>query len=902
MMIHAALVAFSLAGAEPLVIADFEEGAAPFSEKQGVKVTTEWAAHGKASLKVSSTWVGAQRFPREWNRYDLFKMECFNPSEKMIKLTIQIRDDVTEGGYWAWHNRYVTLAPGQDTVEFSVADIWRGEILRRDMGDIPFHTDKISALNIKPQGEIFIDHIRLEKAAELVKVAGMISFDFGPENSPVMPGFKSVTRKTLYTKEGGFGWSHDRFYRDGDRIHPDNLFRDWVSPSSNSFLIDLPAGEYVVHMQLEDPGYWEFYHWFRKRTVKAEGKTVLDETMDADEFLSRYFRFQDVEDTPWDETWKKYVERRHKWRSFRVKVEDGQLDLRFDSPDSYGNTVSALLVWPASSDADGREYLEQLTETRYFQWSQRWKRPKHERPPQKRSFSPAADRLGYVVFSRGPARDLNWDTRPERGEEVHELRFAAARGEDEPAAFAVHPLRPLGKVRVSVSDLVGPGGSRIPASAVDVRVGRYKNKRQGHQSGMYDVRLRLLSHFDTRAGNELVMDDMFTRLFWLTVSVPEDAPGGEYVGDLLVVPEHARRSGFALAVEVRPFELPEPDFFFSLYGIRTQPIPYYDEMKEHDRRMRRVVYDDLKRHGINYLGGLGVRANIEGGKLQVTGADAADREIALRKSLGFKQGTVGFRRGASARELASGKPIKGMPRDEFIRAWHLGLTEFARERGWPHPYFSFGDEPNLARTLNELAGAHKALHAVSPDIWTGIAYHVNPNVRESYAMRDTLDVHHLKSFCSDEEFAAAGKVGKFVLCCNPGSTRYAYGLREWKLKGLGVDGAITFAYCGNHVDIYYGLDGREDECGMAFPTRDGDLQLTTMYERLREGVDDFRYLQLAWSLSQRGGPGSREAKRYLEKVTARVPSGRHSRNHVPWQELDEMRERLSSLIGRMLGD
>src|SRR5690606_3012337 len=114
-------------------------------------------------------------------------------------------------------------------------------------------------------------------------------------------------------------------------------------------------------------------------------------------------------------------------------------------------------------------------------------------------------------------------------------------------------------------------------------------------------------------------------------------------------------------------------------------------------------------------------------------------------------------------------------------------------------FFCYGDEPAVPDTLNKLTAANQAVHAVSPDIWMGIAYHTQSP--ESYALLESLDVHHLKDFCKVEDFKKAKQAGKFLLNCNVGDHRAAYGLRAWRaMKERGTDGLITYAYTGNHVD------------------------------------------------------------------------------------------------------
>ena len=56
--------------------------------------------------------------------------------------------------------------------------------------------------------------------------------------------------------------------------------------------VDLPNGRYHVFLNIDSPsGFWGEYQVYRRRTVTANGTTVVDDTMDLPRFLQKYFRF-----------------------------------------------------------------------------------------------------------------------------------------------------------------------------------------------------------------------------------------------------------------------------------------------------------------------------------------------------------------------------------------------------------------------------------------------------------------------------------------------------------------------------------------------------------------------------------------------------------------------------------
>lgn len=853
------------AGEAPLVIADFEDGTPnPFAPKN-CSVVAEHAAHGAKALKLD----GDNRFinagadtglPQDWSRYDLVKMEVFNPSAKNLKLYIQIRDSMVQGGYWAWHNRYTALAPGANTVQFAVADLWRGEVLRHDVPGALDSKD-IRALNMGVDGACYLDYVRLEAfPVAKIEVPGLKAFKIGKTGTPGFPGFAQLTEKDAYSKEKGYGWTKSGFGNMFDRIHPDNLFRSWISCTDAELAIDLPNGKYRVHLQLEDPAYWEFMQHYKQRMVSAEGQVVVNETMDAAEFKKRYFRNQDAEDFPDEDPFEKYVETRHPWHVFDAEVADGQLNLTFQSPDTYGNTLSALILYPVEQAEKGKQFMEFVKGLRKFDWSQAWKPV--SKPPAAPVFAGKmaedAQARGFVLYKMSPYEGhtfygaFPYDRVPTDDQKLDVLDVTAAQGEFEPCCFGLRPAKPLGKVEVTLSPLKSAAGAEIPAGNVALWVGRYRFTRfQNPQTGLYSVNERELRPFNRTEADTLRCEHLMARRFWISVHVPENATPGQYEAQVTVKAEKGGQVQTPLRVTVLPFKLPDPEHHFAMYGAAVCPIPYYPEMKATYMQDVERLYRDLSAHGINYTpeAPFTVQCQWNDGKAVVTNLEEVDTIIKLGRSLGFKDGPVGFPGGCSMDELAGGGPVKGVPRQKFIEGWHKTLTDLAKERGWPHPNFCYGDEPNLPDTLKKLTAINRAVHEVSPEIWMAIAYHLQN--KEGQEMLETLDVHHLKSFCKVEEFQAAKKAGKFLMNCNVGGNRLPYGLREWRAtQERKTDGCVTYSYTGNHVDVYYDLDAREDDRGCAPPRADGSLATTAVWERIREGIDDFRYARALENLQK----------------------------------------------------
>ncbi|HYE05988.1 MAG TPA: hypothetical protein VEL07_10775 [Planctomycetota bacterium] len=840
------------AGEPAIVIADFERDAAPFQLDKAAIVAEHATSGAKAARIEAGGNLRCDRDPAlvgDWSTRDAFVMDVFVPGQQSVQLYIQVRDAKIEPGYWTWHNRYLAVTPGANRIEIPIADLWRGEVLRRD---VPGFLDPrgISFIAIVNSGEqpVHVDHVRLESFTKpAVEVPGLLAFDVGPEGSPGFPGFASITEKTMHGDGAAFGWKPGiSFANTWVRLGPDNLFRDWLSIADGSLLIDVPNGRYHVWLQLNDAGEWEYVQNFTRRSLTAEGRTVVDETMGVQDFLRKYFRNQDVEDRPGEDPFAKYIETLHPWHEFDVEVADGRLELAFRSPDAYGATLSALVVAPAAERERATRFMEWATENRRKDWSQRWKQVAEPPPPF--AMEDARDRRdGFRLYAVSPyapgsyAGDTAGD--PLRAEgPVERLGATLACGEAESVTFGMMPGKPLGRTTIVVSALSNGKDSLPPA---EVRVGRYRFCRHlNDQSGMYTVGERELRRFNRTPADELRCDDGFARRFWLTVRAPDGAAAGTYRGSVTIATEHGGTRSIPLEVEVLPFTLPKPDHTFMVYGSYASFHGYYPELRSSERRLAEteVMLQDMADHGLNGTVevSVGVAASFRNGRVEVANLDEVDAFFALLDKHGFREMPVSFPVGGDLDALAAGKAIEGLDCAAFIDAWYGQLTRMAAERGWPHPAFRFGDEPNTPETLARLTAIHDRLHRVSPDIWTTIAYHVDSP--EAEAMQKTVDVHELKDFMPLEKFQGARPLAKHLLNSNMGFGRLAYGLHEWRMAAeRGNDACITYAYGGVSIDPYFDLDGREGEYVCAPLRLDGSRETTAQWELTREGVDDFRY-------------------------------------------------------------
>jgi len=236
-----------------------------------------------------------------------------------------------------------------------------------------------------------------------------------------------------------------------------------------------------------------------------------------------------------------------------------------------------------------------------------------------------------TVFKVDPWGNVPYlpDADPAGGAATDAISFAAAQGEFEAVSFVVRPDEDLARVDVVVSDLKGPGGAAIPASAADVALvkvwfhpdGRWNSSWGGnagcptplnclvlHDDALVKVdwkdkvnylrvdysdgptyvnmsRRDCKAHFDhdlepVRDAPKFVPFDLkkgFRQQYLVTWKVPKDAPGGKYAGTLALVsraPGAAERTlrTLTVALEVYPFALPRPR---THYDTREPYVSYW---------------------------------------------------------------------------------------------------------------------------------------------------------------------------------------------------------------------------------------------------------------------------------------------------------------------------------------
>jgi hypothetical protein len=864
---------------------ELEDWPEEFKGKSTMNAVEEHATEGKKALKLESHAPAGNiqffGFEPDWSRYDTLAIDIFNPSDSNVRIGGWIRSGDLKASWDNRHNYDRILRPGFNALKLPAGGLCTP-------GGKPIDATKIVSFNMAVDNQtIFIDNVRLIKGVEEIPVEGLKKFAFGKADSALMPGFTRITKTTAYDPAKGFGWlPGGDFARDFDihevlgRHRPaDNLCGGGSMPRKATFAVDLPNGDYQVWMMQCPPG----IGWgasFKHRRVTAQGKVVFDQEYNAESFKTWEFQFQDAEDLPGDDLWERYMTVFFKPVIFDATVADGKLNLDFDSfgQPNWATMLSGIVLWPKSSAASATKWLANLDAQRKEQYLAMHVEniPKAPAP-----YTASADEKahGYVRFVHSPDRDVQVNSVPTPDEaKTGAIALSACPGQYESACVGIYPLKACGKLKVSVSDLAGPDGKSIPASQIKVQVLRYKAM---NQTAIYTI---LPKYMDTVPADGIDIKPGVTRSFWFIPHVPADAAPGTYKGQIALTFSNGATDKVDLSLNVWPIKLLEPDFPMGMF--MTTPMNIYPEVGGGDRWDEwKELLIDAREHGMTSIDpiiSLPLR-KITAGKAEIDFSDL-DRFMEIAKSVGYHQELNGYALGTGFNmRIHPGFDFNGEAKrwgvasyGDIAKAYFDAVREHAKEKNWLPICFCTDDEyiVHPGSKPEELATLHKALQDNAPGFhfvtYDSVFYKDRPKEAEAYdkllAEVDTwgAGIH------TTREAEVTKKAGRRLWLYNTGMNRFTFGTYMFYARQkYDVKGFFQWIYPGSGTyGHFYLASFVEAHYGVVYPSARG-YRTTPIWERIRAGCDDHRYLQTAWKLIEKAeasGKGTAEAKSLKEAI------------------------------------
>lgn len=830
--------------------------------------------------------------------YDYLTFEADLDADEPSPIYIEIRDAETKD-YWTRVNYYSILPPGKSKFYLPLKQLYVGEKSRPGRNLI---LDKITRfiLNIEdsPKGPVTFRKMQLERIAPAPVFENLHAFDFGPDTSPLMDGFTPIHPGTVYSKERGYGLRDAKIWRSYDMKQPEPLYQDFISIESGGLAVDLPNGKYRVVMNIDSPnGFWGECQIFHKRLVRANGKTVLDETLNFERFQKWYYRFWEKDDLPNENTFDKYQKDSYREKTFDVEVKDGTLFIEFKGL-NWACCVSSIIVFPLDRVEEGQKFLDYVLERRRFYFDNYFKRILHAPTGDPLEPNAAERKRGYVIFNRDFMEDIYYNDTPRANERTEKLYAEAFAGEHEPVTFSIAPLGNLGKVTVSSSSLQGPNGAVISASAIDIGYVSYRLKRITSEGTIYTIAPRFVMPF-----NEIDMPSDITRRFWLTVKTPSDAPAGIYTGRITVKTDQAENAELAFEFRVRKGTLEPVDVPVGPFG-HSVPVPWQEDepSREFYRRMQRSSLEKLREYGFN--SGSGIPRihyrGFENGK-PVLDFSLADPEMALLKELGFDmfipygsgiQGFNPYRIDSEAMQKAGFEDYS-----EFIKAVYTEIQNHAEEHDWIPLYFYLADEPIGDDIVSgyENAEAYRKAFPDGPPFFTGASSYAGSDPNDRH-MRLALAFHVVSwTLHSEESVRLLHEKGGEWAFYNGGS-RWTFGDYMFKcVKEFDMKFRTSWHFNASAGNPYYALDCREDDYSWCHSSPEGLLIPSVEFERVREGLEDYRRFLTLERLAKLRNDSN--AKKLIEERMRSFKLGERDHEKIfPLEDYKQSRRKIDDAI------
>ena len=831
----------------------------------GGVLVKEHATDGKQSLRIDANWANLSA-RQDLSGYDYLKIDTYIDAKDPFHIQIGIKDTQSRD-YWTRVNYFSVIPPGASTLVIPVQQLYVGEkqfpgrkLLLKEIADIAI------LVGDKPVAPLYIDNIRLVRDDEPAKAKfeGLIAFDLGPDSGPVMEGFTQLTPSMIYTPARRFGFKDANLWRPFDVLQPDPLYQDCVTIQKGGIAVDVPNGKYRVCTNIDFAGgYWGEVARYRNRRVLAEGKEVLNESMDFEAFKMKRYQSWNVEVLPTVNTFDVFQKRIFKEKVFDVDVQDGQLNVEFEGMD-FTCAVSSFIAFPVNKAAEGEKFLKYVENRRRFHFDNNAKRILHRATGDPLSPSAVDKKRGYIAFNREFMRDLYYNDTPFNAELARPFAAHAFAGEIEPLSICLLPLQDLGKVTLSVSDLSGPGG-KIPASAISTSYLSYRLLRSNLDGTVYTIAPRALMPM-----NAVNMPRDIARRFLLTVRTPLEAKPGVYKGTARVQPEKGQPADLPLEFTVHTGTLDPLDVPAGPIGY-TADVPWFEDdpaAKAFNQKLNENGLNKMREYGFTLFAGAPV-VRYRGFKEGKPDLDfsAADPTMKLAKELGFLAvnsyggGLVDIN--AYARDMENMKKAGFNDYSEFVKTVFTEVQKHADAQGWIPVYWCLGDEPAGNALIEAIANAeaYRKAFPKGPPYFTAYSSFAGANAEDhafkfakalhlpTWALHDEASVNLLKPHGGEWAFY------------NVGSPRWIYGDYLYKAaKQFNLKFRATWHWNNVYGDPYYCLDGRAEDFNHLNGSPDGTLILDMIMEHSREGIDDYRrLLTLARLCKEKKGTPAAEA-------------------------------------------
>lgn len=744
--------------------------------------------------------------------------------------------------------------------------------------------------------------------------------DFQPEGAPVWPGFAAVTPLTGYTRERSFGWLDGVQPQAALRDLPDDLGRSVIVPvNASRFRVDLPDGDYRAWFLIGDSGLGEtiiptYVDW----SIRCGDRELIRYHPDARTWYEQVV-FRNMNDwwTPEADMYARFIAPQYAEQTASFTATGGAAVFEF-----VRVPLGAMIIFPAGAEPAMKEELDRLRADRRRSTTVRCNAPVAETPA---GVEEADRRRGFALFARDLSAAVLPTSAPQPNERLTGLRAEAAPGQYVPLSFALYPMKDLGEVTVSVSDL-SAGAARIPSAAIEVAVVRYVERVADPKSYTYTVEPGPI-----QARNPLPTPKGVTVRWWLRLATPPDAAPGEYAGRIRIAPAQAEAVELPLTVRVNSIQLGPTPITAGLYHFdRTYWYIYWWRgcfgqdpwLRETTLQHEANDFQLLKEFGLNSLSfcddNRGMSWDGQSWTFPKDDRFAVWMDLYKRAGMG-PMPWYGFA-GLGHPYLEDGLYTGGRKLELFGPEWQrsygaliAAVKRMQVERGWPEVLFYLSDELSNEREAGAEIG--RRLVQQVKDI-PGIRTLASMNGPFEKVMLPGLKIampNHAFPITADS-LAEVRKNQCELWVYNTGNSRVMWGFYLWR---VGATGRFQWYHRYIYGEPWNAFDG-DNPYSVTWLTPGKPLPSPDLWA-IRAGIDDLRYVKaLENAITRAGASGKAEAKaaaaegqKTLDALRELVPedarlllgiidpreAGRPAAGRLSeWRFLDEQRQAVVSCI------
>ena len=459
---------------------------------------------------------------------------------------------------------------------------------------------------------------------------------------------------------------------------------------------------------------------------------------------------------------------------------------------------------------------------------------------------------GYIVYHRPWHQPVLHRAVPKPEEVVTDLPAFGCPGEYVPLTFSLYCLEDVTDLRLTAGDLAGPDGAVIPAAAVDIRCVTHQSVWKDARS--YSAQENLLRHFD-----QLNLTPGRSRRFWLTVKIAGGQNPGRYAGTVTIASNRGE-TRLPLNLTVLPFRLASvEDMGYFMYANGS--------LTNNPERARKVARD-MREHGMT-------TATVY--YFNEIGHGTGEHRLIMDEPVGYSKETGYVVDPQAHGGMSYAQVIEMLVEAEFARetplielyAAGLGsgykvelvaeLDRTFKERGWPEVIYYLHDEFDMdeerTRRVRQRFAVLRKGGLGHLRYTTAITARAEMRERTD-AVAPLFDVWILGTPSAD--LLVKGRaLGKTLWSYGwnmshrytAADMRHYFGRYLWK---TGLRGASIWCY--NHGKFRDRFNRTYTSAEATFTPEqyhlfsyvwyeDDEIIPTVLWEAIREGVDDYRYLR-----------------------------------------------------------